>query len=145
MLLMTSKIMDRRWQFSPNICHLWYNSSLPLSNHFQPKSHWTTSFQIRKFKEKQERERSKREKERKRDAAEVLERHRGNKESMRAMSRNLKTTKSADKSVIDIRDAERRASDEGNIREQESLHGWLQPRNTETDYTKLDLHKLKRP
>ena len=67
-----------------------------------------TITQVRQFKEKQAKEKFKKEKERKRAAAEVLERHRGNKESMRAISRNLKTTKSADKSVLDVQELERR-------------------------------------
>ena len=78
-----------------------------------PSDGLTTVFcmsQVRKFKEKQERERWKKEKERKKAASEILERHRGNKDSMKAIRRNLNNTKSADKSreILDAREREHR-------------------------------------
>ena len=78
--------------------------------------------QVRKFKEKQERERWKKEKERKKAASEILERHRGNKDSMKAIRRNLNNTKSADKSR-EILDSEERKHRDALEREKDRKNG----------------------
>ena len=78
--------------------------------------------QVRKFKEKQERERWKKEKERKKAASEILERHRGNKDSMKAIRRNLNNTKSADKSR-EILDSEERRHRDALEREKDKKNG----------------------
>ena len=78
--------------------------------------------QVRKFKEKQERERWKKEKERKRAASEILERHRGNKDSMKAIRRNLNNTKSADKSR-EVLDSEERKHRDALEREKDKKNG----------------------
>ena len=80
--------------------------------------YFTNYLQVRKFKEKQEREKFKKEKERKKAASEILERHRGNKDAMKAIRRNRNNHKSADKSLEvlereEIRERERERDRKG--------------------------------